>query len=145
VDLCLVVMGGVLFNLFPDRIGYYVSLAEPWRFTPLLAPEFSAHLPALNLYLTLACSLCAVNLTLLRWNIYTRSADAALKILGVIIMLQMVAGGPLALYAWLDQFAKLGLAVAIIPASIAAIGAVGRLLTGVPRQSLVSERDSIHA
>ena len=97
VELCLVVTAGVLFNLFPERIGYYASLGEPWRFTPLLAPEFAAHLPALNLYWTLASSLCIANLALLRWNIYTRSADAGLKILGVIIMLQMVAGGPLTL------------------------------------------------
>ena len=131
--LCLAVAGGVLFNLFPGQIGYYVSLAEPSRFTPLLAPDFSAHLPALNLYWGLASGLCIANLAMLRWNIYTRCADATLKTLGVFILVQMVIGGPLTLYGWFDQLAKLGLAVAIIPAGIAAIAAVRRVLAGGPR------------
>ena len=126
VELCFVIAASILFNLFPDRIGYYPSLAEPWRFTPILAPEFWIHLPMLNLYWILLCNLCIMNLAMRDWQIFRLWADAWAKVLGVFIMIQMVLGGPLTLFPWIDQWVKLGLTVAIIPASISAISAARR-------------------
>ncbi len=94
---------------------------DPFTFTPLLAPEFQNHMRLLNLYWSLAISLCIANLVMLRWNIGTRTIDLALSILGIFVLIQLALGGPLTVYAWLDYLVKFGLAVAIIPAAIDAI------------------------
>ncbi len=129
VDLCLIVAASVLFNVFPEKVGFIRSLTEPSSFTLLLAPDFQNHMPWLNLFWGLAFSLCVANLVMLRWNIGTRSIDLALSILGIVILIELVLGGPLTVYGWLDRFVKFGLAVAIIPATIDAIRKVEQLLS----------------
>jgi hypothetical protein len=128
VDLCLIVVASIMFNMFPTQIGFIRSFTEPASFTPLLAPEFQTHLPLLNLFWGLAFSLGVANLVMLRWNIGTRCVDVALSILGIIVMTELVIGGALTVYSWLDLCIKFGLAVAIIPAIIDVIPKVGYVL-----------------
>jgi hypothetical protein len=129
-DLCLIVVASIVFNAFPDKVGFIRSFTDPSSFTPLLAPEFQMHLPLLNLYWGLAFSLGIANLVMLRWNIVTRYVEIALSILGVFVLIELVLGGPLTVYGWLDLCVKFGLAVAIIPAIIDAIRKVEQLLSG---------------
>lgn len=128
LELCLIAAALVLFNAFPEKIGFVRSLTEPASFTPLLAPEFQTHMRLLNLYWGLAFSLGVINLITLRWTIITRGIDAALNVLGVYILIALILGGPLTVYAGLDFIVKLGLAVGIIPAVLDAIRKVWQLL-----------------
>ncbi len=98
VDLCLIVAASVLFNVFPEKVGFIRSLTEPSSFTPLLAPDFQNYMPGLNLFWGLAFSLGVANLIMLRWNIGTRSIDLVLSILGIFVLIQLVLGGPLTVY-----------------------------------------------
>lgn len=84
----------------------------------------------LNLYWGLAFSLGIANLVALRWNIATRWLDLALSILGIFVLIELVLGGSLTVYRWLDLGIKIGLAVAIIPAIIDAIRKTVQVLGG---------------
>ncbi len=127
VELCLIVAALVLFNAFPEKVGVIRSLTEPSSFTPLLAPEFQTHLPLLNVYWGLAFGLGVANLIALRWNIATRSVDAALSLLGICVLMELFLGGRLTVYRGLDLLVKFGLAAAIIPSIIDAIRKVRQL------------------
>lgn len=130
VDLCLIAVASIMFNMFPGQIGFIRSFTDPSTFTPLLAPDLQNHLPLLNLYWSLAFSLGVANLVTLRWNFATRCIDVALCILSVFVLIELVQGGPLTLYGWLDLCIKFGLAVAIIPTIIDTIRKVEQLLSG---------------
>ncbi len=128
VEMALILVVLVLFDFFPDRIGFARSLTDPSSFRPLLAPEFQEHMPWLNLYWGLALSLCALNLSLGRWTLYTRWAEFGLSALAAYIMLRMVLGGPLTVYPVLTMLAKFGLMVALVVSSLDLIAKLMRLL-----------------
>ena len=130
VELGFIVAASILFNMFPDKVGFVRSLAEPDSFTPLLAPEFQVHLPLLNLCWGLGFSLGLANLFTQRWTLVTRSIQVALDTLGIVVLIELVLGGPLTIYGWLDLALKFGLAVAIIPAIIDAFRNLAHLLDG---------------
>ncbi len=131
IEMALILAIMLLFNFFPDRIGMVRSLADPSSFRPLLAPEFQAHMPWLNLYWGLALSLCAINLAFGRWNIYSRLAEIGLSVLAAYILLRMVTGGPLCMYPWLTLIVKLGLLVALCVIGVETIVKLVRLLAGM--------------
>ncbi len=131
VEMVLVLAAMVLFNFFPDRIGFIRSLTDPSSFRPLLAPEFQEHLPWLNVYWGLALTLCAVNLTLGRWTLTTRWAELGLNALAAYILWRMLLGGPLIVYLELTLLVKFGLAIALIVTSIEIVVKLIRLLTHV--------------
>ena len=128
VEMVLILAVMVLFDFFPDRIGMSRSLTDPSSFRPLLAPEFQEHMPWLNLYWGLALSLCALNLSLGRWTLYTRWAEFGLGALAAYIMLRMVLGGPLTVYPVLTMLAKFGLIIALVVSSLDLIAKLMRLL-----------------
>lgn len=132
VEMVLILAVMVMFDFFPDRIGIVRSLTDPFNFRPLLAPELQEHLPWLNLYWGLALGLRALNLTLERWNLYTRCAELGLNALAVYILLRMVLGGPLIIDPGLTMLVKFALAVALILTGIEVIHEVGRLLDRAP-------------
>jgi hypothetical protein len=130
VELGFIVAASIMFNMFPEKVGFVRSLAEPDSFTPLLAPEFQVHLPLLNLCWGLGFSLSIANLFTQRWTVVTRCIQVALSTLGILVLIELVLGGPLTIYGWLDLALKFGLAMAIIPAIIDAIKHLAYLLDG---------------
>jgi hypothetical protein len=129
VDLVMITAVSIVLNFLPNKVGIIKSLTDPSSFSPLLAPEFQDHMPMLNIYWGLAASLCIANLVLRRWNIVTRSAELGLNFLALVILVQMVLGGPLAVSAGLTLVFKLGLGIAVIPTCVAVIKGVYQLIS----------------
>lgn len=94
-EIGLIVVAFVLFNAFPERIGFITSFEEPIRFVPILAAEFFAHLPLLNLYWAFVLALSFYKLRVLRWTLGMRLADFALTILGIFVLYRLLVGGPI--------------------------------------------------
>jgi hypothetical protein len=95
IQICFLIGAIVLFNAYPQWIGTYRSLDDPSSFVPLLAPEFQAHMPALNCWWALALTLSFVLLGMRRWTPATRWADLGLAVFGMIILSNMLAGPPI--------------------------------------------------
>lgn len=95
----------ILFNAFPHKIGIYNFSTEFQGFIPLLAPEFQAHLPWLNIWWGLALALAGWQLAYGRWTPGLRMADLGINILAVFVLWQLVNGGPLIGLdpAWISQ------------------------------------------
>ena len=94
VALCMIVASAVLFNIFPQKVGFYKTITDPASFVPMLGPGFSAFLPWLSLWWGLAFSLEVAHLTLARWTTATRWAHLALDVMGAMILIAMAAGEP---------------------------------------------------
>ncbi len=129
IGMVLILAIMLLFNVFPDKIGIIRSPMDPAGWMPLLAPEFQEHMPWLNLCWGLTLILCAINLAFGRWNIYSRSAELGLNVLGAFILLRMVLGGPLLMYPGLTLVLKLGLLVALCGIGVDITKKLVRLLT----------------
>jgi hypothetical protein len=95
IRICFLIAAIVLFNAFPQWIGTYRNLDDVSSFVPLLAPEFQAHMPALNVWWALALTLNLLLLGLRRWTPVTRWADLGLTVFGMIILTNMLAGPPI--------------------------------------------------
>lgn len=95
----------VLFNFFPDCIGFYRRAGDLRTFVPLLAAEFQAHLPWLNAFWGLSLALAAAKLLSGRWRPWLRWASFGLTCFGVIVACRLLLGDPiLALNpAWVAQ------------------------------------------
>lgn len=94
-EIVIIVVALVLFNAFPERIGIITSFDPPLRIVPILAAEFQAHLPLLNLYWTFALALGFYKLQVLRWSPGIRLADFGLTILGIFVLYRLLVGGPI--------------------------------------------------
>jgi len=132
LKMTLIAASGILFNFYPEKIGIYVSLADPAGFTPLLAPGFRVHMLWLNLWWGLTFGLCAVNLVLRRWNAITRWIDFGLSALSVIIIAWLVLGGTISHIPTASLLIKLALTALIIPSFIGTINKLSALLAGEP-------------
>jgi len=94
----------ILFNLYPEWVAVlgFSPDTGSWRL-PLLRPEFSMHLPLLNLWWGLAFTLNLVVLRQGRWRREMRWAELGLKLLGVIILSFIILGPPVFRF---DRIAK---------------------------------------
>jgi len=99
VEICIVLVVLVLFNVFPEKIGTYSSATQPYVFVPLLTPEWLAYMPWLNTWWVLALTLALVKFVYGRWTQALRWADLGLHLLGICVVGSMVFGWPL---SWLD-------------------------------------------
>lgn len=95
VNLCFIIGAIVIFNVFPDRVGYVRSLDKPSTFVPLLAPEFQSYMPLLNTWWALAMALNLAHLGYRRWTPWKRWADLGLTAFGMVILAKMLAGPPI--------------------------------------------------
>lgn len=95
VEICILAAIMILFNYFPEKIGYYVTATDSRTFVPLLAPAFQTHMPWLNAYWTLALLLAGAKLVHGRWTVTLRWADLGMRLLAIVVLWQLVQGGPI--------------------------------------------------
>jgi hypothetical protein len=93
-ELLLICAAAILFNFFPQYVGFVRSATDLTTFTPLLGPGFAAFLPWLNTYWLWAFCLCLAHLTLHRWTLGTRLIDLGLDLFGAAIFAALCAGSP---------------------------------------------------
>ena len=93
VEICILIGVIVLFNAFPEKVGYYSSAVEPYLFLPLLTSAWMPFVPWLNLWWSLALTLALVKLVYGRWTQVLRWADLAVHLLSVIIVASVLLAG----------------------------------------------------
>jgi hypothetical protein len=86
----------VLFNVFPEKVGFYSSAVEPYLFVPLLTPAWLPYLPWLNVWWGLALSLALVKLVYGRWTQVLRWADLGVHLLSIMVIASLLVGGGIA-------------------------------------------------
>jgi hypothetical protein len=94
IEMAIIGAAAIIFNFYPEHIGFWRSADDPTSFTPLLGPGFDAFLPWLNTYWLWACCLCVANLALQRWTLATRLLDLALSLFGAAVFAAMFADSP---------------------------------------------------
>jgi hypothetical protein len=105
----------VLFNFFPQWVGFWAFGGGRWNGLPVLLPEFSTHLPLMNIWWASAFVLNVVVLVHGRWRRSTRFAELALGVLGIVVLLAIVLGPQVFVF---DSAAK---SVLVVPLLIAGI------------------------
>jgi hypothetical protein len=128
VGICMTVACAVLFNVFPEKVGYYRTIADPTSFVPLLGCGFADFLPWLNLWWALAFSLNVAHFAVGRWTIVTRAGHLALDVLGATILLAMAGGQPFVQVPVVTAAIRLGLTVTGCALLLDALGEAVRLL-----------------
>ena len=87
-------LGGllVLINGYPHWVGVWVGRGSDWRFLPLLAPGYSAHLDSLDIWLGLALALNVVLLRRRQWDRTSRWLQFVVGAVGALTLYQMATG-----------------------------------------------------
>ena len=133
IGLCLVMGLAILFNLYPQHIGFWRSAADPQSFTPLLAPSLARFLPWLNSYWFWAFGLCVAHLTLHRWTPVTRLLDLALDLFGAAICFAMFSDMPFLQVPVATTAVRWSLTVMGVGCLLGALDQLGPLLRGLAR------------
>jgi hypothetical protein len=128
VSICLIVACAVLFNGFPQKVGYYRTIVDPASFVALLGPGFAAFLPWLNLWWALAFSLEVVHLALGHWTTATRWSRLVLDVACAMILVAMAAGEAFVQVPVATVAARFALAVTSFALLIGALAQFVRLL-----------------
>lgn len=92
VAIVLLVAVILLFNVFPDIIGFHVFTDGGWTVTPLLTDAFFRWLPLLNLAWVAEILLHAWLLRTGRWSPLSRLASIAIKVLQLVVLVLLVTG-----------------------------------------------------
>jgi len=87
----------VLFNFFPEWIGFRVTADDPATFVAVLAPDFAVHMPWLNVFWGLGLALGLAKLSARRWTPLLRLADFGLSVLAIVVLIRLITGGPIIL------------------------------------------------
>ncbi len=85
----------LLFNLFRDGFGATMSLDAEVHFVPFLGPEFSRHMPLINLFLFGSLGFNLVRWRQGRWNLATRAAEVCLGLFLVLLLIRCLTGDPI--------------------------------------------------
>lgn len=92
-SICVLVILLLLFNYYPQRIGFWVSATDDLSFLPILSPAFfDQYLPWINLCWVLALGLNIAHLSLGRWTLPTRLLDLGLAFLALNVVVAMIFG-----------------------------------------------------
>jgi len=132
-EVFIIVAAAILFNFFPQHVGFVKSATDPSTFTPLLGPGFAAFLPWLNTYWLWAFCLCLAHLTLQRWTLGTRLIDLGLDLFGAAIFAAMFADSPFLEVPVATFAAKSALLFVCIAFLLGALDQFIRLLKWKPR------------
>lgn len=135
VELFIISAAVMLFNFFPQYVGFWQSAADPASFTPLLGPGFDPFLPWLNTYWLWASCLCLANLVLQRWTPVTRLVDLTLNLFGAAIFAAMFAASPFLELPVATFAGKTALFFICIAFLLGALEQLVRLLKWKPRES----------
>ena len=92
VEICILIGVIVLFNAFPEKVGFYSSVVEPYLFVPLLTPSWMPYVPWLNVWWGLALTLALVKLIYGRWTQALRWADLGVHLLSIIVIAGVLLG-----------------------------------------------------
>jgi hypothetical protein len=133
VEMTFIGAAVIIFNFYPEHIGFWRSADDPASFTPLLGPGFDAFLPWLNTYWLWAFWLCVANLALQRWTLVTRLLDLALNLFGAATFAAMLAGSPFLEIPVATFAAKSVLLVVCFAFLLGALDQFVRLLRWQPR------------
>jgi hypothetical protein len=121
----------VLFNFFPQWVGFWAWHAGRWSGLPVLLPEFSTHLALLNLWWGSAFALNLVVIRQGRWRRGTRWAELALGLFGAAVLLVIMLGPQVFVF---DLAAKSILAIPLLIAAIQTGVRLYRLLARPPSE-----------
>lgn len=91
--ICALVILLLLFNFYPQRIGFWISATDDLSLVPSLSPAFfDQYLPWINLCWVLALGLNIAHLSLGRWTLATRLIDLGLAFLALNVVVAMILG-----------------------------------------------------
>lgn len=90
--ILFIVIGLVLFNLYPQVIGMWFTINGEWVMIPMLSEAFFTYLPWINLLFVLEIGLHLVLLRRGAWSVGTRIANIVLNLAGILLALAMLAG-----------------------------------------------------
>lgn len=136
VGMYFILAFAVLFNFYPEWVGIagFSAGQVTWRLS-LLRPEFTMHMPLINLWWGLDFALALVVLRHGRWRRETRWAEFGLGLFGAVILVLIVLGPPVFRYDWL---AKAVLKGGILIVAIESGARLYRMLTRKPAGILAS-------
>jgi hypothetical protein len=135
VEMAIIGAAAIVFNFYPEHIGFWQSADDPTSFTPLLGPGFDAFLPWLNTYWLWAFCLCVANLALQRWTLATRLVDLALNLFAAAIFAAMFADSPFVMVPVATLAAKSVLLVVCFVFLLGSLDQFIHLLRWQPRAS----------
>ena len=69
VEMAIIGAAAIIFNVYPEHIGFWRSADDPTSFTPLLGPGFAAFLPWLEFLLVVGLLAVRGELALQRWTL----------------------------------------------------------------------------
>ncbi len=124
----------ILFNVYPHWIGvitFTSGSSDPVVF-PLLAAEFSVHIPWLTMAWTAEVVLKLIVLGQGRWQRPTRWMELGLGLFGLYVGYRIVTGGPIATMAWLTTLARFGIWIGLIVGGLETVGRLFKLVWGRP-------------
>ncbi len=127
-SICLITACLVIFNFFPEKVGYVRTIADPTSFVPLLAPGFAAFLPWLDLWWALALALEFRHLARGSWTAAMQWGRLGLDVMGAIILAALAAAAPFVGGPATMIIARFALPVASIVMLIGALAQLIRLL-----------------
>jgi hypothetical protein len=134
--LFFIVAAVVLFNFFPQKVGYIRTATDPSSFNPLLGPGFRSFLPWLNLWWGLAFGLELAHLILRRWTPATRWIGLALDVFVAVVLGAMAADTPFVEIPFVTLIVRLALGLASIALLLGALVQFLRLLSRRPELNL---------
>jgi hypothetical protein len=82
----------LLFNFYPDAIGFYSMVDGQWVHVPILSQEFFRYLPWLNAVWGLSILLNLLLLNRGSWTTGTRWLSVGISVLTIVIMTTMIFG-----------------------------------------------------
>jgi hypothetical protein len=82
----------VLFNFFPQHVGFVTTLGPNGVFVPILGDMLQSYVPLLNVMLLIALALNVVLLTQRQWNMGTRIVDWGLGLIVAIFFFRLLTG-----------------------------------------------------
>lgn len=130
VDVLLASAALIVFNLFPDWIGFSWRNGELLKPDSILAPAFWAFLPWLNAVWIMGLVIGLVNLFLRHWTVPLRALDMTRDLLTILVLALMIAGAPLVLNDGLAVVLRLVLAIALFAVVADLVGKTGHLMGG---------------
>ncbi len=114
LNLLVILAATILFNVFPQRVGFWRSAIDLSSFTPVLAPEFTSYLPWLNVWWGVAFSV-NVSLLILRRRIPLSGwVEVGISVYGGVLLTALAMGAPFQMVAWASALVRLILALAAL-------------------------------